>query len=515
MTGEGGHAGLVGEHGIDRDAMAGLLDGVWLAEPVPGKPILGAAIDTRSLGAGQVFFALRGERVDGHEFVGAAASAGASVAVVDRELSDMPAGLSAGSAAGMGVLRVVDVHTAMATLASAYRRALPGLRVVGVTGSNGKTTTVRMIHAALTAGGMRGTHALKSHNNELGVPLTMLNAGPGDDFLVCEIGMSRPGEIAALARLAGLDAAVITSVGMAHIEAFGSVAGIAQEKADIVRTLGPGGFGVVHSGSGELDAALGGFDTAEIVRVGGAAGPGGEPAFRLDAVGTDRRGAWGTVLEHDGAQTEIRTALPGIHNAQNAALAFVVARRFGVAASDAAAGLLAAEAPPMRLQRSVIGASRGPVHVINDAYNANPDSVRAALGLLAGGGLDPERGAGEAPGRRIAVIGEMLEMGPHAEAAHEGIARVLAGADGIDGVVLIGSWADQMARVITHSRPGAVLLTETDAGADWTGRAASLVRGGDIVLLKGSRGVRLERLLAELGSRLEAESESAGAVDSI
>lgn len=489
---------ILAPNGINARAFADLVGGEWLAEPGVG-PVLGASIDTRTLEPGQVFFALAGDRVDGHDYLDRAEGAGCPLAVVER-------GVGRRSGA-MGVLRVENARVALARLAGAWRRALPGLRVIGVTGSNGKTTTVRMLGAALSAG-MKGSCAPGSFNNDLGVPLTLLAARPGDGFVVCEIGTNAPGEIAPLAALARPDVAVVTSIGRSHLEGLGSVAGVAGEKADLVRALPTGGLAVVCAGSAELDRALAGCRGIEIVRV----GAGAEADVTVEQITPEGGGVVCRV-----GRVRVRSPLPGVHNAVNAAMALVVAERQGVDPERAAQAIGRAEPPPMRLERVTIESSGGPVYVVNDAYNANPESMRASIETFASGGLDPagwtrQCSADDAPGgtgcpewqaappgsrRRLAVVGEMLEMGAGSAGAHEEIAGLLARAD-IDGVVLIGSHAERMTGVIEADRPGLVLMGEADAGADWSARAATLIRAGDLVLLKGSRGVRLERLLDTL-----------------
>ena len=471
---------LIGAKGLGPGAIAEVLGGEWLAHPPEGS-ILGVSIDTRTLRAGEMFFALRGENTDGHDYLDQAASAGCPLAVVDR------ADIETGGLGSMGVLCVARVRTAPGTLARAYRRALPGLCVIGVTGSNGKTTTVRLLHAALS-GTFPGTCSEKSFNNELGLPLTLLNAKPGDAYVICEMGSSNPGEIARLAAIARPDIGIITSIGRSHLETFGSVARVAQEKADLVRALPRGGLALVCAGSAELDSALGGDVACELIRVG--IGP--DTDLRVTGIRSDRDGV---TCEVSG--TRVRVPTPGVHNAVNAAMAIVAAGRLGVEPGGAAAGIASAQPPPMRLERTDIRTPRGVVHMVNDAYNSNPESSLAAIGLLASGDLDP---AGwDRAGRRIAVLGEMLEQGDAAAEVHDELAGGLTGAgDAIDGVMLIGAHAGRMAGVIEAARAGSVLFVELDSGSDWPRRAGGLLRGGDVVLLKGSRGMRLERLVALL-----------------
>lgn len=472
--------GLVRTDRLDPAQIALATGGVWLVEPT--QPILGAAIDSREVRSGNLFFALPGEHTDGHAFVAAAEDTGAAAVVVSCALDELPEGFRR----AVGVLRADDPAGALASLAAAYRRALPGVRTVGVTGSNGKTTTVRLIHAALRASGLRGTHALKSHNNDLGVPLTILNAGPRDDYLICEIGTNAPGEIRPLAALVAPDVAVITSVGRSHLEALGSVAGVAQEKGELVRALGESGVAVVTGDCAELDAELDasrGGPVCTTIRVGLSENCDVVVSSIISQGGETRFIAGGRPL---------RVPLPGAHNACNGAIAMAVAGVLGADPDLAADGLASAEGPAMRLERSDVPIAGGVIRLINDAYNANPESVLAAIAMLNGGVLDPS-GSGQ-PTRRVAVLGDMLELGASTGEAHREILGVLAGSDSVDLVVCVGYAYSNEKRDDPRFR---YLLPEDG----WPGRVASLLEPGDTVLLKGSRGIRLERLLGRLGNR--------------
>lgn len=208
---------------------------VWHAHPRDGTdPRGGASIDTRSLAPGEIFFALRGERVDGHAYLEQAHHAGAALAVIDdaEQAGETPPGLP--------VVRVADARAALGRLAAAYRRRLSATRFIAVTGSNGKTTTTRMIHACL-GDRLRGRCSPGSYNNDLGVPLTILAARPGDQYVICEVGANAPGEIEPLSGMIQPDVVVITSIGRAHLEGFGSIECIAREKLSLASHLAPGG----------------------------------------------------------------------------------------------------------------------------------------------------------------------------------------------------------------------------------------------------------------------------------
>lgn len=453
------------------DRIAAVAGGRWLVAPSPGGDVpLGVAIDTRELRPGNIFVAFRGERVDGHAFLAQAQAAGAGMALV-TDASAVASGLS------MPVLLVNDATRAMTELASFWRDALDGLRVVGVTGSNGKTTTCRLVHAAACSeGGLPGTAPSKSFNNELGVPVTVLNARPGDRVLVCEIGMSTPGEIARRCETARPDAAIITTVAEAHFAGLGSLDAIAAEKAAIAAGVPEDGLVVMPAGLDALDRAVERTGPrARVVRV----GDGADADVRLSGVHASIER---TAFNVDGVGFEV--PLPGAHNASNAALAVVVARWLGVGDAAIRRGLADAKAPPMRLQRQVI-ATDPPITVINDAYNANPGSMRAALAVL----------ASTPATRRVAVLGDMLELGEISERAHRAVLAA-AGEAGLDAVITLGPGF--------AGAGGDGEATTDDAAVE---RLASRVRPGDTVLVKGSRGVRLERLI----ERLRARASHAGA----
>ncbi len=451
--------------------------GRWLARPperVEHHPA-GVSIDTRTLAPGQVFVALAGDRVDGHEYLPQARDAGASMVLVERDDAPLPHGLP--------VAVVHDGRDALARLARAYRAASPNLRVIGVTGSNGKTTATRLIDAVLS-GSKRGSASQKSYNNALGLPLTILNAGPNDQYVVCEMGMSTPGEIAVLGRIAQPDVGVITSIGRAHLEGLGSIEAIAREKASILEHVRGGGVGIIPAGADVLERAIERIGSPRLVRV----GTDDDADVRLTGV---RPGARGVSFELNG-RAEFEVPLIGAHNAHNAAVAIAVGRRFGLDDDEIRAGLARVRAVPGRLERVTFGSRGSSVRVLNDAYNANPDSMLAAIGTLCE--MKPAKG-----GRRVAILGDMLELGEDSGPAHAEIARAIAGARGVHAAVLVG---DAMGGAVgdagEKATPGE-LASDTDAD-----RIAAMVEPGDVVLIKASRGVRLQRVTDALGRRVGA-----------
>lgn len=452
------------------DNLKSTLAGTWLSR-ADASPITGASTDTRTLAPGQVFIALRGERTDGHRHVAEAVAKGASMVVVDRPEPSF-------ASLRVPVLAVADSTAALLRLGAAYRRTLESTRVIGVGGSNGKTTTVRLVAAALGAG-LRGTSSPRSFNNAIGVPLTLLGGKRSDQFLVCEIGTNAPGEIAPLALAAAPDIAVITSIGREHLEGLGSLEGVLREEVSLLSGLREGGLAVLNADApGLVEAArpmLAG-QRATMVTF-------GEAASADLRIGDVSQTPDGVSFMLNGRQ-RLRLGLLGAHNAWNAAAAFAVARRLGVEPGVIAGALEAAAGPPMRLERRVV---RG-VTFINDAYNANPESVLAALRAFG-------EAYGRSPSRRVVVLGDMLELGDAAPASHREVGIAAGGCGWIDLLVTVGVHSAATARA-ARGLLGATRVAEVEAAdAGGISRAAGLLRPGDVVLLKASRGVALERVV--------------------
>ncbi|MEQ8850702.1 MAG: UDP-N-acetylmuramoyl-tripeptide--D-alanyl-D-alanine ligase [Phycisphaerales bacterium] len=463
--------------------------GSWLQRPPSGEPedpVVGLSIDTRTITPGRVFVALQGERFDGHDFLADGCMAGAPLLIIDRPAA---ASVIAGEHPEVGVLLVKNTRATLARLAAAYRRTLETTRVIAVTGSNGKTTTTRLIDRVLSTR-FRGTASVKSFNNDIGVPLTILAARPGDQYLVCEVGTSNPGEIAGLARIVEPDIAVITSIGRAHIENLGSMEAIAREKASLLSYIRPGGMAVVTADSGDLREWI--KPIPNIVTFGRAE----DADLRL------------TSFEHIESSTEPRSeftinerttfplALYGQHNAYNALAAVAVGRRFGVDDEEIRGALASVPSEAMRLQRETIDG----IDVFNDAYNASPESMVAAIttfGQLTSGAQ-----------RRVVIVGDMLELGDEAAGAHREVAECILRTGTIDLVVTIGAASLHTAeRLAREWAPDRVLMCShlDDAQA---ARIVSMTRPGDAVLVKGSRAMRLERIPDTLRARHAAADAS-------
>lgn len=477
-----------------------------LPPPPLHAPITGLSTDTRAIKPGQVFLALRGENFNGHAFAADAAKAGSSIIIVDDETC-VPTG---GFEPAVGVMKVADTAQALLKIAAAYRRTLERTRVVAVCGSNGKTTTTQLIGQLLTSCGLRGTASKKSFNNAIGVPLTILNAQPTDQFLVCEVGTNAPGEIAQLAEVVNPDVAVVTSIGREHLEKLGNLAGVAREEGSVFKYLRPKGCAVVNADHPELLEHL---DKAPMVV---SFGRSDKANFRLTSVRhTLQNDTVGIELTFNG-RFQARVPLIGEHNAMNALAALAVARRFGVDESRAIAALAGTNGPGMRLEVGRLGAGGRAITVINDAYNANPDSMSAAIRTAAAMGqeLTP------APSRTVLVLADMLELGDAAVEGHTSVAQVLveaftpqAGEIGTAPLVLLmgPQMAVAHAELVRARWPerSLVHLSSTDDAA--TRHIASLVAPGDLVLLKGSRRMKLERVLESLRERFPAALDAAAA----
>lgn len=483
--------------------IADAVGGRWLAPPTdPRHRIRGLSTDSRAIVAGQAFLALPGESFDGHDFVEAVARVGASLLIVQRP----PAGGVASLAGRPAVLLVESTLAALQALAATYRDRLEeaGCRVVAVVGSNGKTTTRHLVHS-LASVRLKGTQSPKSFNNHIGVPLTLLAASEQDDFVVVEVGTNHPGEIAALGRIVRPDALVITSIGREHMEFFKTLEGVAREEAAIIPLVKDRGQ-VIAIDDPLLDPYLDAPGRERrVLRFGASA----KADLRLTGcrIGDDQ-----DQYFRVGESVERRVRLLGRHNALNAIAAWAVGQWLGLDEPALVQGLATATGVPMRLTTTLMGQGSNAILLINDAYNANPDSVAAAIETLLAVPR-PAPGA-PAPGRRVAILGDMLELGDSGPDLHRATGAHLAALDargreadpqgGIDLAVFIGRLslfaAQSVGKTWSEERLQAFALWD-DALPD---RVAALLRPGDVVLLKASRGMGLERLLPALRRRFPA-----------
>lgn len=437
----------------------------------------GASVDSRVVVAGGLFFGLPGERVDGFDYAGAAMAAGAAAVVVAAGRG-RPSGCDAGF-----VLTVDDPVAALGRLAQAVRARFRG-RVVGVTGSNGKTTTKELVAAALGPFGavLRTPGNL---NTEIGLPLVVLSATGHEDYWVLEMAMRGPGEIRYLAQRTMPHVAVVTNIAAAHVGRLGSLAAVAAAKGEIFADLGRDGRAVIPADEPLLLPHVAHLAPSAIVRFAGIGGPtaGPSPVVRvLDALPCGADGMSARIAV-DRTPLLVRIPLAGEHNVINAASALAVVHALGLPLGPAAAALADVRLPAHR-SHPVDVAGRV---ILDDCYNANPASMRAALATV--------KGATRA--RAFAILGDMLELGDESEQAHRALGADVA-KTGIAGLAVVGDLGRHIAegarasgmpadRVFVHVDPAA-------AAAD----LVPLTRPGDWILVKASRGARLERAVAAL-----------------
>jgi UDP-N-acetylmuramoyl-tripeptide--D-alanyl-D-alanine ligase len=425
--------------------------------PRGAASVSGITTDTRKIGKGDVFVALKGERFDGHDYLRDAVRDGASAVVVSRvpKLSSL----------GVPVYEVRDTLVALGALAHYWRRAW-GKTIIGVAGSNGKTSTKDLIRAALS--GSYVVHATTGNlNNRIGVPLSLLSLQPEAEVAVIELGTSLPGEVAILREIAVPDIALVTSIAEEHLEGLGDLAGVLREEAAVYDGVA---VGITPSAQPEIAEAARG--KARRVIVAGLE-PGADVKPDRWEIGPDGLG----VIEMAGVV--VRPPVRGLHNLRNAMLALAVARECGVSYEDVAAGIASMPQPKMRVAWEQLG----DVTLINDAYNANPGSTRAAIELLEGTGTGRQR---------VIVLGTMRELGAASAQCHADIAG-LALASGADIVAGIGEFAPALEKKNERER----VITAPDVEDLWPQLQARLQRDA-IILLKASRGVQLERLVPHL-----------------
>ncbi len=428
-------------------------------------------IDSRLAQRGDLFVALRGERADGHDFIADAAERGVAGVVVDRPVSAPP---------NLAVFEVSDGVRALQLLAADHR-GRSAARVVGVTGSVGKTSCKELIASVLSAR-YRVHRNEANQNNEIGLPLAVLALNESHQIAVLEMGMYAPGEIATLAAIARPEVGVVTNVGSIHLERLGSIEAIADAKAELVEALPKTGVAVLN-GDDERVAAMARRSVARALLYGSS------PWCQVRGVDQVRRGLEGSSfrLIHEGREVEVVTPLPGPHGMQNALAAAAVALSFDLGLDDIATAL--AKARPYRL--SVLAGPNGST-LLDDTYNASPPSVLAALDLLA-----------ELPGRRIAVLGDMLELGTLEEEGHREVGERAAAV--VDLLVAVGPRAAVIAAAARAAGLGEVRQFDDRS------RVARFLIGvlgdGDQVLFKGSRAMALETVIDEI---IGAASEDRG-----
>ncbi len=426
------------------------------------------ATDTRTLAAGDLFVALSGENFDGHRFLSQAAQAGAIGAIIAADYAgEVPP-------PPFALLRVSDPLEALQRLAACYRATLP-LKVIGITGSSGKTST-KDFTAAVLGQRYRVTFTQGNLNNHIGLPLSVLAAESADQVGIFEMGMNHPGEIAPLAAIARPDLAIITNIGVAHLEFMKTREAIAAEKGELAAALGPQGVLLMPAGDDYGD-----FIARRIPGRTLFSAVGDDPRASLSATVTQTgfEGTHFTVSERGGSEVAAFLPVAGLHMVENALLALAAGLALGVPLEEGVAGLASSTLTKGRLQKR----QRGGFSFLDDSYNANPDSMRAALETLA---------SLPTPGRRIAVLGRMGELGGAAESGHRSVGAAAAKA-GIEALIAVGEearWIAEEAKV--HGIATVWEVADPGEAAELLARHAT---PEDLILIKASRSVRMERVL--------------------
>ncbi|MDD4169886.1 MAG: UDP-N-acetylmuramoyl-tripeptide--D-alanyl-D-alanine ligase [Desulfotomaculaceae bacterium] len=433
----------------------------------PGLTFDQVSIDTRKTSPGDLFLALKGERYDAHNFLAQAVMTGAGGVVVSRAI-DIPDGIPA--------VKVKDTLVALQALAR-WNRDRCGARLIGVTGSTGKTTTKDMIASVLSTH-LQTLKTTGNFNNEIGLPLTLLGMNSSHEAAVVEMGMRGLGEIAALCRIARPDGAVVTNIGETHLELLGSISNIASAKGELLEYMPIDGFAVINAASPYVRREAGrccgkviffGFDQTSDVAAENIRAVNGGSHFT-------------TVVA--GEKNDYFLPVPGRHNVLNALAAIAVGLEFGLSNEEINRGLAAVTITGMRQEI----AEAGNVKIINDAYNACPASTVAALQLL-------RELAGDR--RMVAVLGNMLELGSRAGSGHREVGEAVA-AYGIDCLIAVGDLANGIADGASCAGLPAGGIYRCAGNIEAVAVLDDILRDGDAVLVKGSRGMRMEQIVESL-----------------
>lgn len=435
-----------------------------ILQGVPSTQLKSISTDSRKVDEGQIFLALKGGRYDAHDFIGSVAERKAGAVVVSNLTAET-------ESFNGGVVRVKDTLSALQRLAFNHRRNSDGLFVVGITGSNGKTSTKDFLGASLAAGG-QVNHTVGNLNNHIGLPLTILAGHENDKFGVWEMGMNHPGEIEALAEIAEPDAAVITHVGTAHIEHMKTREAIAEEKSALAVAVPAHGYCAMPAAD-DFFEYVSDRVSCELIPVGI-----GEGDVRAEAVEVIDGGQIRFVLRSDmNDSPEVLLPVRGLHMVNNALLAAAVSIREGITPNVIAEKLGQVELSGGRLQER----SAGGVRFLDDSYNANPDSMKAALETLK---ITP------AGGRRVAVLGFMGELGEHEREAHLSVGGAVVKA-GVDALVTVGDQAS----LINEGASGiqeSYHFVDHDAASQFL---RTFLVEDDLVLVKGSRAAAMEKVI--------------------
>ncbi|HZF05287.1 MAG TPA: UDP-N-acetylmuramoyl-tripeptide--D-alanyl-D-alanine ligase [Patescibacteria group bacterium] len=444
-----------------------------------GVPVAGVSIDSRTLQVGEAFFAIVGHRLNGHAFLADAAARGAACVVVHTLPDDPPANVP--------LVLVEDTTRALGRLAG-WHRSRFSVPVVAITGSIGKTTA-KELTAAVLATRWEVLKPASSFNNQWGLPLTLLRLGAEHGAAVVELGTNQAGEIATLSAIARPTVGVVTMVAAVHTEFLGTIEGVREEKAALVRALSPAGIAVLNADDPRV-ASMAREAKGRVITFGRAA----SAAVRIAGEAADTDAGFAFTLDAGGRRQPVRVAFAGRHNVTNALAAAAVGLALELPLDDIARGLGAARPVGGR----GVWKRAGEVAILDDTYNASPASVRAALDTLAA------RRAGR---RAVVVLGDMLELGALSDEAHREVGRMVAAlpADELVGFGRASALAVEAAR--------AAGLAEAHHAPTFEDTVAHLLKRlapGDVVLVKGSRGMRMERVVDALVARLARSDRSSG-----
>jgi len=426
--------------------------------------INGISTDSRSIRSGDLFFALKGERFDGHQFVMHAMNTGAAGAVISNEFKLEP------EYKNFPVIRVKDTTTALGDLAKYYRKKLSA-KIIGITGSNGKTTTKEMTYHLLSQFGFVAK-SQKSFNNFIGVPVTIFEIENRHQYGVLEMGTNAPGEIRRLSEIGAPDIAVIVNISKAHLEGLKSIEGVARAKAEILENLRKNGVFVYNADNTWCAKIAESFKGEKL-----SFGFSSQAHIKCTDV---KKKDKGYVLELNG-HLNVPLPIPGYHNITNCLASFAICKALGHDIRCVKDAFSSFKLPLMRIEQQRIGN----ITVINDAYNANPESVRAALQYLS---------EIDARGRKVFVCGDMLELGNESAQLHKEIGETVSCLN-IDLLWTVGKYASEIAKAAKSSGvPESQVISFQDV-SDITPAEINELRENDIVLIKGSRGMHMENII--------------------
>ncbi|MEO5376380.1 MAG: UDP-N-acetylmuramoyl-tripeptide--D-alanyl-D-alanine ligase [Magnetococcus sp. DMHC-6] len=443
--------------------------GLLPTESMAEKPLSGLSIDSRSVQPNELFVTIAGPKFDGYHFIATALEKGCGAILTNREPEFQVT---------VPVLIVPNTLTAMNQAALAWRLAV-NPKVVAVTGSSGKSTVKQMVAKCLSE--KFRVHSTQGNlNNHIGLPLTLLRMPADCQMLVVELGMNAKGEIAHLASLAHPDIGIITNVQPAHMERFASLADIAQAKGELLTALAPDGVGIVPRGS-EFFPLFRQLSHCQLLTFGSDI-PNDSDHIGAEEIVMQESGSTMVAL-YQKRRIALNLRQPGQHMVSNALAAFLAVQKAGGSDAECQTGLSSFQ--PLSGRGEVSTSTHG-WQVINDTYNANPGSMTAALNQL---------GASRPAGRRVAILGDMLELGEHAQRLHQGLAEPIR-TNGIQLLFTTGPWMQTLHQELTA--PSDPVCQHREHCTDWLGQITPFLQPGDRVLVKGSRGMGMERIVADI-----------------